>query len=67
MKKFASLIVVFTILTMCAYVVASCLDGNDEYTNPYDPSAPTWCCKPVGDGTVLSCTDGKKWFNVYPL
>jgi hypothetical protein len=43
-----------------------CMPGNIPFFDPFDedPIASAWCCVPVGDGTVLSCTDGDTWFNV---
>jgi len=67
MLKKVSLIF-FLVSLSAAFLVAGCKDGHITFIDPEDPDpANDVCCVPVGDGTVLSCTDGDVWFNAYPL
>jgi len=63
-KKYSLVVTLTTTIAFGCSTWAGCLPGNEEYFPTQNPSAETWCCKPVGDGTVLSCTDGDSWFNV---
>ena len=50
-----------------AAVFAGCLNGNEERDmiaiTPNGSYIDTYCCTPVGDGSVQSCTDGEDWWN----
>ena len=70
MKKcLTTLVILFALAGACVLQakVGPCKDGNMWFENDTASWEDDLCCKPVGDGTVLSCTDGGDWFLVYPL
>jgi len=63
MKLIAKLFLVLSLLSVSGFAVwAKCQPGNNEL-KPIG-GGESLCCVPVGDGSVLSCTDGDTWFNV---
>ncbi len=70
MKKCLTTLVALFVLTGFGVLqaqVGPCKKGNMWFENDTPTLDDDWCCKPVGDGTVLSCTDGDDWFLVNPL
>jgi len=65
LRKISIVLLPFAVLAVGAIVWAGCKPGNTPYVN--EQGTEEWCCVPVGDGSVLSCTDGDDWFNVYPI
>jgi len=65
MKNFAKACLIICSLSITGFALwAGCKPGNIEYLPVGGVPQESLCCVPVGDGSVLSCTDGETWQNV---